>query len=64
MQFPRTEGLRNSILLLNLGSSYPNVGVAQWIRLRLQSCHIGFKSQAHHLRFYKFMEKRASWPNF
>ena len=26
--------------------------IAQWIRLRLPSCHPGFKSQAHHLRFY------------
>ena len=64
MQFPRTEGLRNSILLLNLGSSYPNVGVAQWIRLRLQSCHTGFKSKAHHLRFYKKYGKEGKLAQF
>ena len=28
--------------------------VAQWIRLRLPSCRPGFKSQAHHLRFFQF----------
>ena len=26
--------------------------IAQWIRLRLQSCHSGFEPQAHHLRCY------------
>ena len=26
--------------------------IAQWICLRFQSCHPGFDSQAHHLRFY------------
>ena len=27
---------------------------AQWIRLRLPSCHPGFESQAHHLCFYQY----------
>ena len=29
--------------------------IAQWIRLRLPSCHPRFKSQAHHLRFFQFI---------
>ena len=29
--------------------------IAQWIRLRIQSCHPGFESQAHHLSFYQFV---------
>ena len=28
--------------------------VAQWIHSRLPSCHPGFESQAHHLRFFQF----------
>ena len=35
------------LLLLTWGTA-----VAQWIHLRLPSCHSGFESQAHHLRFY------------
>ena len=29
--------------------------IAQWIHLRLPSCHPGFESQAHHLCFYHFI---------
>ena len=29
--------------------------IAQWIRLRLPFCCPGFESQAHHLRFIKFI---------
>ena len=29
--------------------------VVQWIQLRLPSCHPGFESQAHHLRFYQII---------
>ena len=29
--------------------------IAQWIRLRLPSCHTGFESQAHHLCFFQFI---------
>ena len=29
--------------------------IAQWIRLRLPSFRPGFKSQAHHLRFFQFI---------
>ena len=50
--------------------------IAQWIRLRLPSCHHGFKSQAHHLRFYhlyylccichlkRTKNKQKEWPIF
>ena len=31
--------------------------IAQWIRLRLPSCHPGFESQPHHLRFYQNKDK-------
>ena len=34
----------------------PICAIAQWIRLRLPSCHPGFKSQAHHLRYHQFIE--------
>ena len=35
--------------------------VAQWIRSRLPSCHPGFKSQAHHLRFFHFKFEFKLW---
>ena len=31
--------------------------IAPWFRLRLPSCDPGFKSQAHHLRFFQFVLK-------
>ena len=39
-----------------LPKSSPTWGaaIAQWIRLRLPSCHPGFGSQAHHLCFHQF----------
>ena len=30
--------------------------IAEWIRLRLLSCHLGFKSQAHNPRFFQFIK--------
>ena len=30
--------------------------IVQWIRLPLPSCRPGFESQAHHLRFHRFIE--------
>ena len=35
-----------------LNKSIWGAAIAQWIRLRLPSCHPGFESQAHHLGFY------------
>ena len=32
------------------------VVIAQWICLRLPSCHPGFESQAHHLCFYHYSQ--------
>ena len=29
--------------------------IAQWIRLRLPSCHPGFESQARYLRFFIYI---------
>ena len=44
----------------SLGSRRTNgigwgAAIAQWIHLRLPSCHPGFKSQALHLCFYQFI---------
>ena len=49
--------------------------IAQWIRLRLPSCHTGFKSQKFNLFFYQFIivscgkdenkrKRGRDWPNF
>ena len=35
-----------------LNKSIWGAAIAQWIRLRLPSCHPGFESQAHHLHFF------------
>ena len=37
---------------------FRGAAIAQWIRLYLPSCHPGFESQAHHLRFYQFKFER------
>ena len=42
----------NSILTLTL---IGGAAIAQWIFLRLPSCHPGLKSQAHHLCFFQFI---------
>ena len=34
---------------------FKGAAIAQWIRLRLQSCLLRFESQAHHLHFYQFI---------
>ena len=47
---PQLFGVRSSSNLLNTRGA----AVAQWICLRLPSCHPGFESQAHHLCFYQF----------
>ena len=49
--------------------------IAQWIRLRLPSCHPGVESKVYHLCFYQFIivscgkdkykrKRGRDWPNF
>ena len=41
-----------------IGLNFYSIGgaaIAQWIHLRLPSCHPGFKSQAHNLCFFQFV---------
>ena len=45
---PRSSSLVNWSSSIFRKSNIDN----QWIRLRLQSCHPGFESQAYHQRFY------------
>ena len=48
------EDIWSYILLFNKELVLGGAAIAQWIRLRLPSCHPGFESQAHHLHFFQF----------
>ena len=39
----------------NKVSEYMVAAIAPWFRLCLQSCSLGFESQAHHLHFFQFV---------
>ena len=43
---------RHHLLIQTTTLTYWDAAIAQWIHLRLPSCHPWFESQAHPLRFY------------